>query len=409
MKIYSGLLMQRSRKKFKVEGMEMNRKKICFVTTKSITITSYILGQLHYLTKHCYDVIVISDNDADVKRVLGKKINYLPVKMKREIDFTHTPKCIFTLYRVFRKDKYRIVQYSTPNAAFSTSIAAWLARVPVRLYCQWGIRYVGFTVFKRRIFKLLEKLICTLSTNIQPDSKGNLLFSHKEGLYSNKKSSVIWNGSANGVDLVKFDIAKKPEWRKIIRSKYKLSLYDLVLGFVGRLDKDKGIDELLEAFKITSNIYPNIKLLIIGPGDKNDGLNQKLLEWSRSSKSIIYTGFTNKVEKYISTLDVLVQPSYREGFGSVVIEAEAMGVPVIVTDIPGPTDAMKIDVTGLVVPKATVLPLVNAIEYMNLNPENRKEMSKNSIEFAQKNFDQAKLLNFILEDKNRLYKEKINA
>jgi len=82
---------------------------------------------------------------------------------------------------------------------------------------------------------------------------------------------------------------------------------------------------------------------------------------------------------------------------------------VIVTDIPGPTDAMKIGVTGLVVPKATVQPLVNAIEYMNLNPEIRKEMSKNSIEFAQRNFDQAKLLNFILEDKNRLYKEKINA
>src|SRR5690625_2811661 len=184
MKIYSGLLMQRSRKKFKVEGMEMNRRKICFVTTKSITIKSFLLGQLHYLTKHGYDVTVICDNDEDLNSVLGKKINYLPVKMKRGIDFIHTPKCIFTLYRVFRKDKYSIVQYSTPNAAFSASIAAWLARVPVRLYCQWGIRYVGFTGFKRRIFKLLEKLICTLSTNIQPDSKGNLLFSHKEGLRS---------------------------------------------------------------------------------------------------------------------------------------------------------------------------------------------------------------------------------
>src|SRR5690625_3741307 len=387
----------------------MNRKKICFVTTKSITIKSFLLGQLHYLTKHGYDVTVICDNDAELNSVLGKKINYFPVKMKRGIDFIHTPKCIFTLYRVIRKNKYSIVQYSTPNAAFSTSIAAWLARVPIRLYCQWGIRYVGFTGVKRRKFKSLEKLVYTLSTHIQPDSKGNLLFSHKEGLYSNKKSSVIWNGSANGVDLVKFDIAKKPEWRKIIRSKYKLSPDDLVLGFVGRLDKDKGIDELLEAFKITSNIYSNIKLLIIGPGDKNDGLNQNLLKWSKSSKSIIYTGFTNKVEKYISALDVLVQPSYREGFGSVVIEAEAMGVPVIVTDIPGPTDAMKIGVTGLVVPKATVQPLVNAIEYMNLNPEIRKEMRKNSIECAQRNFAQANLLNLMLEDKNRIYKEKINA
>jgi len=387
----------------------MYRKKICFVTTKSITIKSFLLEQLHYLNKHGYDVTVICDYDADLNNVLDKNINYFPVKMKRGIDFIHTPKCIFTLYRIFRKSNYSIVQYSTPNAAFSTSIAALLARVPIRLYSQWGIRYVGFTGFKRRIFKLLEKLVCTLSTNIQPDSKGNLLFSRKEGLYSDKKSRVIWNGSANGVDLGKFDISKKVEWRKVIRSKYNLSSDDFVLGFIGRLDKDKGIDELLEAFKLTINIYSNIRLIIIGPSDKNDGLNQKLLEWSKSSESVIYTGFTNKVEKYISALDVLVQPSYREGFGSVVIEAAAMGIPVIVTDIPGPTDAMKLGITGLAVPKATVQPLFHAIEFMNVNPKIRKQMSINSIEFAQKNFDQAKLLNFILEDKNRLYEEQINA
>src|SRR5690625_1839373 len=387
----------------------MYRKKICFVTTKSITIKSFLLEQLHYLNKHGYDVTVIYDYDADLNNVLDKNINYFPVKMKRGIDFIHTPKCIFTLYRIFRKSNYSIVQYSTPNAAFSTSIAALLARVPIRLYSQWGIRYVGFTGFKRRIFKLLEKLVCTLSTNIQPDSKGNLLFSRKDGLYSDKKSRVIWNGSANGVDLGKFDISKKVEWRKVIRSKYNLSSDDFVLGFIGRLDKDKGIDELLEAFKLTINIYSNIRLIIIGPSDKNDGLNQKLLEWSKSSESVIYTGFTNKVEKYISALDVLVQPSYREGFGSVVIEAAAMGIPVIVTDIPGPTDAMKLGITGLAVPKATVQPLFHAIEFMNVNPKIRKQMSINSIEFAQKNFDQAKLLNFILEDKNRLYEEQINA
>src|SRR5690625_7689473 len=97
----------------------MNRKKICFVTTKSITIKSFLLRQLHYLTKHDYDVTVICDNDAELNSVLGKKINYFPVKLKRGIDFIYTPKCIFTLYFVFRQYKYIIVQYSIHNSVFS--------------------------------------------------------------------------------------------------------------------------------------------------------------------------------------------------------------------------------------------------------------------------------------------------
>src|SRR5690625_3865639 len=383
-------------------------KNIGFVTTTSVTIISFLMGQINFLSKDGYNITVACDYCDNIKNLLTKNINYIPVKMNRGIDF-NTSKSIIALYKLFRNENYHIVQYSTPNAAFNASIAAWLAKVPIRLYAQWGIRYVGYNGWKRKIFKLLEKLVCTLSTKIQPDSKGNLFFSHKESLYTNAKGNVIWNGSANGVDLNKFDILKKETWRTCIRSKYKIGVNDLVLGFVGRLDKDKGVNELLASFKIILHKYPGLKLLMIGPGDKVDGLNQELLTWSKQSESVIFTGFIHNVEKYISAIDILVQPSYREGFGSVVIEAEAMGVPVIVTDIPGPTYAMKIGVTGLVVPKATVQPLVNAIEYMNLNPEIRKEMSKNSIEFAQRNFDQAKLLNFILEDKNRIYKEKINA
>ncbi|MFA1820254.1 glycosyltransferase family 4 protein [Virgibacillus oceani] len=385
-------------------------KNICFVTTTSITIKSFLLGQLNYLSKNGYNITVICDYCDSLKNHLPKNINYIPVNMKRGIDF-NTPKSILALYKVFRNGNFNIVQYSTPNAAFNASIAARLAGVPIRIYAQWGIRYVGYNGWKRKIFKLLERLVCTLSTRIQPDSKGNLIYSHKEGLYIHEKSNVIWNGSANGVDLNKFDILKKEAWRTGIRNRYNIGANDLVLGFIGRLDKDKGVNELLEAFKIILHKHPGLKLLMIGPSDKDDGLNQGLLAWSKQSESVIFTGFIEGIEKYMSAIDILVQPSYREGFGSVVIEAEAMGIPVIVTDIPGPTDAMQSgsNATGLIVPKKAVQPLVQAMEKMVLDPELREEMSQNAISFARSHFDQAKLLNFILEDKNRLYHQLISS
>ncbi|MDQ0256584.1 glycosyltransferase involved in cell wall biosynthesis [Evansella vedderi] len=394
----------------------MYRKKICFVTTTSLTIKTFLLGQLIFLSKNGYEVTVICNHDIKLKQLLPKDINYKPITMKRGIKPLNTIKSIYQIYKILRVGKYDIVQYSTPNAALYSAIASWVAKIPIRLYCQWGIRYVGFTGWKRGLFKVIEKLVCSLSTNIEPDSNGNLEFSHREGLYNKDKSKVIWNGSANGVELEKFVFSKKEIWRSRIRDKYDIDFRDIVLGFIGRLDKDKGVNELLGAFKIILSKYPMTKLLMIGSDDKNEGLDQELLQWSRSTDAIKYTGFTNEVEKYIAALDIFILPSYREGFGSVVIEAEAMGVPVIVTDIPGPIDAMKPGETGLTVPKATVQPLVEAIEQMIVNPKMREKMGENAKSFARTNFDQSKLWDFIMEDRERLYntfvsskKEKMNA
>ncbi|WP_078595895.1 glycosyltransferase family 4 protein [Evansella clarkii] len=380
----------------------MTNKRICFVTTTSVTIKSFLIGQLEYFYMRGYEVTVICNNDLQLAKSLPSYINYKPVEMVRGVNSANAIRCIYQLYKIFKKENFDIVQYSTPNAALYTSVAAWLARVPVRLYCQWGIRYVGFEGWKRQFFKLLEKAVCTLSTYIEPDSLGNLNFSFREKLYKPRKSRVIWNGSANGVDLVKFDISKKCYWNKLIRKQYNIQPDELVIGFIGRLDKDKGINELLQAFKKISDEYQNCKLLIIGPDDKVEGLEPEIYKWSKSFDSVIYTGFTTQVEKFIAAMDLFVLPSYREGFGSVVIEAEAMGVPVIVTDIPGPVDAMQPGITGLTVPKGSVQPLVDAMEQMILNPKEREEMGKNAFNFARTNFAQEKLWDYILEDRDRL-------
>lgn len=374
-------------------------KKICFITTISVTLKTFILKTAEYLHKNeNYDITFICNPDSEFKEQLPDYIHFIPVEMNRGISVDGI-KVIYKLYQIFKKEKFDLIQYSTPNAALYASVAGKLAGIKVRLYCQWGIRYVGFSGLKRKIFKLIEKITCKDSTWIEPDSFGNLKFSHEEKLYSSLKSSVIWNGSANGVDLEKFNIEKKDEWRVEIRKRHNLD-EEIVVGFIGRLEKDKGINELLEAYK---NIkIPNLELLVVGPEDKTETINKELYEWAKGNKNIIFTGKVKDVEKYYSAMDIFVLPSYREGFGSVVVEAEAMGVPVIVTNIPGPLDAMIENKTGLVVEKGNAEDLKDALEKLIKDKITREKFGEEAKLFAKKNFDAKKIYEYILEDRRRL-------
>lgn len=380
-------------------------KKICFITTVSITIKTFILETAKYLHENDqYEITFICDYDEDFRDDLPDFITYIPVRMNRGIDLRGF-KAVFEMYRIFKKHKFDIVQYSTPNASFYAAIASKFANIPVRLYCQWGIAYVGFKGIKRKIFKSIEKTVCKYSTFIEPDSFGNLYFSQNEGLYSTNKSSVVWNGSASGIDLTKFDILQKNIWRKEIRSKYIINDDTFVVGFVGRITGDKGINELFEAYKKFIAIKQNSRLILIGNTEKSESVNEKLYEWSLNEEKIIYCGTTSEVEKYLSAMDVFVLPSYREGFGSVVIEAEAMGVPVIVTDIPGPTDAMVKGKTGIVIKKADVTSLIDALIFLHENKDVAFKLGNEGNLFVTHNFESEKLKKYILEDRNKLLEE----
>jgi len=384
---------------------ELDLKKICFITTISVTLKAFVVDSAKYLYENGgYNITFICDNDTDFAEGLPDYFNYIPVPMKRGISLSGIG-AIFKLLIIFRNEKFDMVQYSTPNASFYASIAGKLAGVPVRLYCQWGILYVSFSGLKKRLFKAIEKLVCRLSTWIEPDSYGNLNFSWSERLYNDKKSSVVWNGSASGVDLNKFNIAYKEEWRKKIRSKYDITEDTFVLGFVGRITRDKGINELYSACRMYFKEQTKSILMLIGDMEISETINNELYQWSIGEKRIIYCGRTNEVEKFLSAMDVFVLPSYREGFGTVVIEAQAMGVPVIVTNIPGPTEAMIPDVTGLVVNKCDDKSLFVAINKTQFDRETFSTMSKKAVIFVKDNFDRDILFERILQDRERLVKE----
>lgn len=373
-------------------------KKICFITTVSITLKSFLVKTAEYLHEHGgYDITFICSPDEEFQKSLPEYIHYYPIKMGRGINLDGFG-AIIKMVRLFKRESFDLVQYSTPNASLYASVAARLSGIPVRLYCQWGIVYVGFSGIKRKIFKFIEKTVCALSTHIRPDSNGNLEFSVSEGLYKEDKGSVVWNGSACGVNLEKFDISKKNEYRKQIREKLSVPENSFVYAFVGRIRGDKGINELLSAFEKIPDAY----LMLIGRPEAENSVNAELLTRAKNNSRILFCGYTDVVEQYLSAADCYVLPSYREGFGMGVIEAEAMGVPVIVTDIPGPTDAMLDGKTGKVVPQKDADALYNAMVFMLENREAAARMGEQGHIFASKGFEQKELLGRILEDRRRM-------
>lgn len=379
-------------------------KRICFITTVSATLDSFVLNTAKYIHENTdWDVTFICNYSKQFEAKLPDYIHYIPVKMKRGISIGGI-KAIAEMKRIFKREKFDLIQYSTPNASLYASVAGKIAKIPFRLYCQWGMVFVGFSGIKRLIFKLEEKLVCKLSTWIEPDSKSNLNFAHDQGLYPTDKGSVVWNGSASGVNLKKFDISQKSNYRKAIRSRYGIPDDAFVYGFVGRITRDKGINELLSAYK---QLLPcNTYLMLVGNEEIDGNIDMNLFNWSKESENVIYTGQTDVVEQYLSAMDVYILPSYREGFGSGVIEAEAMGLPVIVSNIPGPTDAMLKDKTGLVVEKADVKSLTEAMNTIYNDRELYQSLASKAHNFAKEHFEQNKLFEYIVEDRKKLLGEK---
>lgn len=380
--------------------------KICFVTTISLTLKSFVLelAKAMHATGD-FEIHFICDYDAEFEKMLPEYIHYKPIAMKRGMSLDGI-KAIREMKKYFKQEKFDLVQYSTPNAACYASIAAKLAGIRCRLYCQWGIAYVGFGGIKRKIFKMIEKTVCKYSTRVEPDSFGNLRFSHREKLYDENKSRVIWNGSASGVNLSKFDISHKCEWNQQIREKYSIPQDAVVYIFIGRITRDKGVNELFAATRSLMAEKKDVYLLLVGSMEKSELVDGELYQWTQDEPRVIYCGYTNEVEKYLAASDVYLLPSYREGFGSAVVEAEAMGVPVIVSDIPGPTDAMINGKTGLLTPKADAEKLYKNMLYIYNAKEIREEFGRNGEIFARTSFEQTELFEKIMEDRYELMEKR---
>ena len=375
---------------------------ICFVTTIYLTYHCFLKSFSQYLyDSGKYDISLICDKESVDQADLPAFVHYYPVKIERGVALSAFSS-IKAIKNIFRKQQFDIVQYSTPNASLYASIAGRMAKVPVRLYCQWGLVFEGFQGLKRRVFMQTERVTCHCSTWIEPDSNGNLAYCRRLGFYDEKKSSVVLYGSAQGVNLDIFDVSRKEVFRAETREKYGIHADAFVFGFVGRLTSDKGTNELIEAFKNLSGDCPDARLLLVGSFEKGDSLDKDLIHWAKQSNQVVFTGLSKTVPKDMAAMDCYVMPSYREGFGMTVIEAGAMGLPVIASDIPGPTDVIRSGVNGLVVQKKNAVQLETGMRKLYDDRTLCRLLGESGRRIVAERYDQRTLFEAMLRDRDRL-------
>lgn len=381
------------------------RKKICFVTTLAGTM-EFVLDLTFYLVeKDNYDVTFISDTSEELLQYTNEHIHYIPVPMKRGLSLSG-PRAIWKLYKIFKREQFDIVQYSTKNAGTYASVASWMAGVPCRLYCQWGMMFASLKGFKRALLKLDELIICGCSTVVEVESNSVRNKAIECGIYKPEKASVIWNGSACGVKLENYDLSKRQEWRDSVRSKYGIPEDAVVFGWCGRITRDKGHNELFAAFRELNRTNKSARLLLVGRYDNVSSIDKELFDWAQSCPEVIFTGKVpmDKVSEMYSAMDVFCSLSYREGFGLVVVEAAAMELPGIVTDSLGQIDTHENWVTGITVPAKAVSPVVDAMNYYISNPVKRHEMGKEARKQVERKYEQKELLRQLAAHRNELIK-----
>lgn len=381
-------------------------KKICICTTVSATMVSFMVETAKYLHNQCgYDITLICSEDKKFEESLPEYLHFIPIHMERGIDFSAIAS-VRQFLRVFKEQKFDMVQYSTPNAACYASIAAKLAKVPIRLYCQWGIRYVGMSGASRKVFRTIEKMVCENSTDIRAVSPKNMAFAVAEGLYPEEKALVVGNGGTIGVDMRRYDIEKKSEYAGAVRKRYGIAEDAFVYGFAGRISTDKGCTELLRAFQIIAQTQPKARLLIVGPAEDNCGVPSEILEWARQSEQVIMTGMIDnaKMREYYSAMDVLVHPTYREGFGMVLQEAGAMGTAMITTKIPGASEVMEDGVSCVLVEPKDTDALEAAMRLLIIDRKRCKEIGQAAFERTKRYYDRP----IMLENQKADYEKLLN-
>ncbi len=251
------------------------------------------------------------------------------------------------LYFLFKKKGFDIIHSTTPKAGLLCALAGWLARTPIRLHTFTGQTWNTKTGVKKWLLRFIDKGIVWLNTQCYADSESQVDYLIKEGVGNKTSIKVLGKGSLAGVNLKRFDCQRWQKEISTIQTKLGINKDDFVLVFIGRLGTEKGIFELMEAFELLSKKYANLHLLLIGPCEELI-VEKKLEEWCLLP-GLHHIGSTDTPEKYLSITHLLCLPSYREGFGTVVIEAAAMKIPTLGTNITGLCDAVDDKITGLLV------------------------------------------------------------
>ncbi|TDR22938.1 glycosyltransferase family 4 protein [Flavobacterium cheniae] len=354
----------------------MAANKIIRTATVAMSLNILLKGQLRYLNQF-FDVLAVSGYDADLETVKNREgVSIVSVTMKRSIAPFQDLISLYRLYKLFKKERPTIVHSITPKAGLLSMVAAKYANVPVRIHTFTGLVFPAKKGLFQKLLILMDKVLCWHATHIIPEGAGvkQDLLDYK---ITKKPLEVIANGNVNGIDTTFFNSNTISEQQQQnLRNELGIDSSDFVFVFIGRLVADKGINELVRAF--LSLEIPNCKLLLVGPYETEDPLQPKTLKAIQQNDSILSVGFQHDVRPYLVISDCLVFPSYREGFPNVVMQAGAMGLPSIVTDINGSNEIIIEGFNGTIVPSKNVTALLRAMIRIKEDETWRNQLQSNA-------------------------------
>ncbi len=370
------------------------------ITTVPLSLEKLLTGQLYYMSSF-YEVIAVSSDEERLKK-FGEleKVAVFSLEMTRQITPLQDFLAVVKLYFFLKKTKPFIVHTHTPKAGIVGMLASNLAGVPNRLHTVAGMPLLEQTGLKRKILDTVEKLTYSCATKVYPNS-----FKMKDIILQNKyclpnKIKVIANGSSNGIDSSYFDPSHfSDEFKENLKQELGILATDFVFIFVGRIVSDKGINELIAAFAAIQTQVKEVKLILVGPYEQElDPLEEKTLHHIKTNKSIFSVGYQLDVRPYFAISDGLVFPSYREGFPNVVMQAGAMGLPCIVTDINGCNEIIEDKKNGCIIPVKNQKAIQESMLYFIENKEQFSQMKQKARNLIVSRFDQQFMWESILQE-----------
>lgn len=376
----------------------MRRKRLCFITTVPMAVTAFLRLHLERLADE-YEIFVISNYTSE-QLPCDERLTYLHVPLARDISPSADLRVLFMLLGMFRHYRFDCVHSVTPKAGLLGMLAARLAGVPVRVHWFTGQVWVTRMGLARQILKCADRLIALLATHLLADSPSQREFLVAEGICRSGAIEVIGDGSICGVDSKRF--RPNAHARERVRAEHCIPPDAPVVLFLGRLNVDKGLREMAEAMRLLDMQFPSLHWLVVGPDE--EGMTEHIRAVAGGlGERLHFQGFTREPEACMAAADIFCLPSYREGFGSSVLEAAAVGVPAVATRIYGLTDAVEDGVSGLLIPPSDPAALAHALQRLLDDPETRREMGRAARDRALQRFSRERIVEGLRDFYNQIF------
>lgn len=372
------------------------KKKVLRIATVPISLNLLLQGQLRMLNED-YEMVAVASPGKDLEEVGAREgVRTVGIRMERRISPIQDLKSLFALIKLIRKEKPWMVHTMTPKAGLLGMLAARICGVPVRLHLFTGLVFPTSTGLKRRLLMATDKLTCACATFINPEGEGVKRDLERFGI-TRKELHIVGNGNINGIDMTYFDrteeVMKKAE---SIREKDCITFC-----FVGRIVGDKGMNELAEAFARLEKEFPSCRLLLVGDfEEKLDPVSPETKRMFLENSRVTFAGWQQDIRPYLAASDIFVFPSYREGFPNVVLQAGAMGLPSIVTDINGSSEIIRDGVNGVIIPPRDTEALWKAMRNMLTDEAARRKMAANARNLIGSRYDRT----FLWQELKKTYK-----